>query len=34
MRFRGGLHVTLGDVKKMHNSVGLKEKEVHLHLCH
>lgn len=31
MRFRSGLHAALGDVKKMYNSVWLKEKEVHVH---
>lgn len=31
LRFRSGLHAALGDVKKMYNSIWLKDKEVHLH---
>lgn len=31
LRFRSGLHAALGDVKKMYNSVWLKDDEVHLH---
>lgn len=31
LRFRSGLYAALGDVKKMYNSVWLKDKEVHLH---
>ena len=31
LRFRSGLHAALGDVKKMYNSVWLKDAEVHLH---
>ncbi|RXN38928.1 gag-pol fusion poly [Labeo rohita] len=31
LRFRSGLHAALGDVKKMYNSVWLKDNEVHLH---
>ncbi|CAL9701094.1 unnamed protein product [Knipowitschia caucasica] len=31
LRFRTGLYAALGDVKKMYNSVWLKDKEVHLH---
>lgn len=31
LRFRSGLHATLGDVKKMYSSVWLKDDEVHLH---
>ena len=31
LRFRSGLYAALGDVRKMYNSVWLKDKEVHLH---
>lgn len=31
LRFRSGLYVALGDVRKMYNSVWLKDQEVHLH---
>lgn len=31
LRFRSGLYAALGDVKKMYNSVWLKDEEVHLH---
>lgn len=31
LRFRSRLHAALGDVRKMYNSVWLKDKEVHLH---
>lgn len=31
LRFRTGLYAALGNVKKMYNSVWLKDKEVHLH---
>lgn len=31
LRFRSGLYAALGDVKKMYNSVWLKDKEVQLH---
>ncbi|XP_058477623.1 uncharacterized protein LOC131448851 [Solea solea] len=31
LRFRGGVHAALGDIKKMYNSVWLEEKEMHLH---
>ena len=31
LRFRTGLYAALGDVKKMYNSVWLKDEEVHLH---
>ena len=31
LRFRTGLHAALGDVRKMYNSVWLKDEEVHLH---
>lgn len=31
LRFRNGLHAALGDVRKMYNSVWLKDEEVHLH---
>lgn len=31
LRFRGGTQAALGDIKKMQNSVWLKEIEVHLH---
>lgn len=31
LRFRSGLYAALGDVRKMYNSVWLKDEEVHLH---
>lgn len=31
LRFRGGVHAALGDIKKMYNSVWLEEREMHLH---
>ena len=31
LRFRGGAHAALGDIKKMYNSVWLEEREMHLH---
>ena len=31
LRFRKGEHAALGDIRKMYNSVWLKEQEVHLH---
>lgn len=31
LRFRGGVHAVLGDIKKMYNSVWLEEREMHLH---
>lgn len=31
MKFRSGLYAAFGDVKKMYNSIWLKDKEVHLH---
>ena len=31
LRFRAGVHAALGDIRKMYNSVWLKEQEVHLH---
>nr|XP_061826459.1 uncharacterized protein LOC133612783 [Nerophis lumbriciformis] len=31
LRFRSGAHAALGDIKKMYNSIWLKDQEVHLH---
>ena len=31
LRFRGGVHAALGDIRKMYNSVWLEEREMHLH---
>jgi hypothetical protein len=31
LRFRGGIHAALGDIKKMYNSVWLEDMEMHLH---
>lgn len=31
LRFRGGVHAALGDIRKMYNSIWLKEREMHLH---
>lgn len=31
LRFRGGKHAALGDIKKMYNSVWLEDREVHMH---